>query len=147
MLLRTLTFENFGIYAGVHTFDLTPDDSGQFDRPIVLITGRNGVGKTTFVEGMRLCLHGPLALGSRVGQLEYESYLAGRIHRPLHAKGSDDPTPTGAAVELTFDFVSLGKRQRYRVRRQWARHNRRLVHELQLWENDDQPRYAAGRRP
>ena len=93
MLLRSVTFENFGLYAGVHTFDLTPDNAGQFDRPIVLFSGKNGVGKTTFVNGIRLCLHGPLALGGRVGQQEYEAHLAGLIH---HRAGS-----TGAAPQHT----------------------------------------------
>lgn len=133
MLLRTFTLENFGIYGGVHTFDLTPQSSHQFDRPIVLISGKNGVGKTTFVEGLRLCLHGPLALGSRVAQQEYEEYLQRRIHRPLQQAGHN--APNQAAVELTFDFVGFGKRQSYRVRRAWHLHNRRLVHEAAIWEN------------
>ena len=138
MLLRTATFENFGIYAGVHTFDLTPDTGGQFERPIVLFSGKNGVGKTTFVEGLRLCLHGPLALGSRVGQQEYETYLLGRIHRPVPRNGDAPGYPGGAAVELLFDFTSLGKKLTYRVRRQWTAQNRRLVHELHIWENGEQ---------
>lgn len=133
MLLRTFTLENFGIYGGAQLFDLTPQSSDQFDRPIVLISGKNGVGKTTFVEGLRLCLHGPLALGSRVGQQEYEDHLLRRIHRPLPHQGSS--APTQAAVDLTFDFVGLGKKQSYRVRRAWQIHNRRLVHEVCIWEN------------
>lgn len=135
MLLRNVTFENFGIYGGSHTFDLTPDTTGQFDRPIVLFSGKNGVGKTTFVEGIRLCLHGPLALGSRVGQQAYETHLAAHIHHAAPTHDAAPQSPAQAAVELSFDFTSLGKKVNYRVRRQWSTTNRRIVHEVHIWEN------------
>ena len=137
MLLRTVTFENFGIYGGVHTFDLTPDTAGPFDRPLVVFSGKNGVGKTTFVEGIRLCLHGPMALGSRVGEQEYVAYLAGRIHHGISHNGHAALQPDHAAVELAFDFTSLGKKLTYRVRREWAIPDRRLVHDLHIWENGE----------
>ena len=133
MLLRSVTFENFGIYGGVHTFDLTPDTTGQFARPVVLFRGKNGVGKTTFVEGVRLCLHGPTALASRVGQQEYAIWLERHIHRAAAHSTAAPAAPT--AVELRFDFTAAGKRVNYRVRRQWAVVNGRLQVELWVWEN------------
>ena len=133
MLLRSVTFENFGIYGGVHTFDLTPASTDAFERPVVLFSGKNGVGKTTFVEGIRLCLHGALAVGSRVGQQEYATYLEQRIHRAAPHHAAPHPAPT--AVELSFDFTGAGVRVAYRVRRQWAVNNRRLQHDLTIWEN------------
>lgn len=136
MLLRSVTFENFGLYGGVHTFDLAPDTTGQFDRPVVLFSsGKNGVGKTTFVEGIRLCLHGPLALGSR--------FPASRSTKPTCA-GASTTRPQrrrwhmktrSSAVEVHFDFTSVGKRVTYRVRRTWSLHNGRLLHDLCLWED------------
>jgi len=136
MLLRSVTFENFGIYGGVHTFDLTPATDGQFARPVVLFSGKNGVGKTTFVEGIRLCLHGPLALGSRVGQQEFEVWLEQRIHRAAAHQLADNTSPgQSAAVELSFDFTVTGRRQLYRVRRAWTVRNRRVLHDLALWED------------
>lgn len=135
MLLRSVTFENFGIYGGVHTFDLTPDNTGPFVRPIVLFSGKNGVGKTTFVEGVRLCLHGPLALGSRVSQQEYESWLEQRIHRTSAHHTRHTSAPPETAVELSFDFTAAGRRQCYRVRRAWSVRNRRVQHELLVWED------------
>lgn len=136
MLLRSVTFENFGIYGGVHTFDLTPDSAGPFARPVVLFSGKNGVGKTTFVEGIRLCLHGPVALGSRVSQQEFEVWLEQRIHRAAaHHQSENTGLDQSTAVELSFDFTVTGNRQRYRVRRAWAVHNRRVQHDLSLWED------------
>ena len=62
MLIKKLLLENFGIFGGEFIFDLVPKSSDHFDRPIVLFIGKNGVGKTTFVEAIKLCFHGPLAL-------------------------------------------------------------------------------------
>src|SRR5690606_10841988 len=77
---------------------------------------------------------------SRVGQQEYEEYLIQHVHRPAKATA---PAASFApsAVELAFDFTSVGRRQHYRVRRQWTVHSRRVQHELAIWENGD-PLYA-----
>ncbi len=66
MLIKRVILENFGVYGGRYEFDLTPRSDGHFNRPIVLFSGKNGVGKTSFVEAIRLCLHGSMALGGRV---------------------------------------------------------------------------------
>ena len=78
MIIRSVTFEDFGVYGGRHTLDLAPRTEGTFDRPIVLFHGKNGVGKTSFVEGVRLALHGPLALGRRVSRRVYLDHLRRR---------------------------------------------------------------------
>src|SRR3972149_4707945 len=101
MLIKKLFLKNFGIYGGEFTFDLAPRSSDYFDRPIVLFTGKNGVGKTTFVEAIRLCLHGPLALSSRTGQVEFEQYLIERIHRPERLAEA----LYEASVEVEFDYT------------------------------------------
>ena len=81
MILRGIRLENFGLYAGVTEFDLVPRHRGGAPAPIVLVGGRNGSGKTTLLEAVRLALYGKRALGSRVGQSEYERHLADRISR------------------------------------------------------------------
>ena len=45
------------------------------------LEGDTGVGKTTILDGLRLCLYGRLALGPRVREQDYKSYLRDRIHR------------------------------------------------------------------
>lgn len=119
MILRSLVLENFGLYGGRTAFDLTPTPGPSGPRPVVLVGGRNGAGKTTFLEAVRLALYGQRALGSRIGRAEYEAYLAGRIHRTLgpgpHLPGAVATT----AVELAFDYAEAGVVHRYTVRREW----------------------------
>lgn len=114
MIIRTAILEDFGVYGGRHEFDLAPRAIGPFERPIVLFHGKNGVGKTSFVEAVRLALHGPLALGRRVSRRHYLDHLRQRIHRP-----ADAPRPESAAVSVEFEFVRSGFPHVYSVTRHW----------------------------
>ncbi len=132
MIIHSLTLQNFGIYAGEHTFQLSPEYNGRFQQPIILLRGQNGVGKSTLMKAIRLALHGKLSLGNRTTQKEYESYLVQQLHRRVTGE-----TAVTAAVELTFDHVFLGQRHQYRMRRQWGMPNGRLTAELHLWIDDE----------
>ncbi|MEZ4861662.1 MAG: DNA sulfur modification protein DndD [Caldilineaceae bacterium] len=132
MILQRVTFKNFGIYGGECTFDLQPLALGNFHRPVVLLRGKNGVGKTTFVEAIRFGLHGNLVVGNRVGQQEYDDYLRKRLHRPRH-----DAAPTAAAVDLHFAYVNLGKQLTYRVLRTWQVHENKIDKSITIWENGE----------
>ncbi len=131
MILHSLTLHNFGIYGGEHRFVLTPQSNGRFQQPIILLRGQNGVGKSTFMEAIRLGLHGRLSLGNRTMQKEYEVYLESRLHRRV-----DGTVASVAVVEMEFDHVFLGQRHRYRLLRSWSKQNQRLTSELQLWVDD-----------
>lgn len=52
MIIKRLILHNFGIYAGTNTFEFTGE------KPVVLIGGMNGRGKTTFLSGVLLALYG-----------------------------------------------------------------------------------------
>ncbi|MFR9799875.1 AAA family ATPase, partial [Streptomyces sp. MS06] len=55
MLLRNITLHDFGAYRGEQSLDLTTTPG----RPIVLIGGMNGCGKTTLLDALQLVLYGP----------------------------------------------------------------------------------------
>ena len=52
MIITRLTLKNFGVYAGINTFEFANN------KPVVLIGGMNGRGKTTFLEAVLLALYG-----------------------------------------------------------------------------------------
>ncbi len=143
MILRKVELHNFGIYGGDASFDLTPESGERFQRPIILFRGKNGVGKSTLVEAIRLCLHGKLALGGRTRQRDYEAYLRQRLHR-----NENGETAVSAHITLEFEHVLLGRRHQYRVMRAWGVRGRRLTTELRIWvdgelltESDDEKEY------
>ncbi|NOE18079.1 DNA sulfur modification protein DndD [Ruegeria atlantica] len=125
MILHSLRIFNFGLYGGEHRFDLAPDSEG--GKPVVLVIGHNGAGKTTFLESVRLALYGKRALGARVGQAEYERHLLKRIN--------NFATDRQASLELAFTSQHLGKEDIYTVRRTWAARGASVVESLEFERN------------
>src|SRR4051812_8552586 len=119
MLIRNLSVRDFGLYRGQVTFDLVPRTKYGRTRPIVLFGGKNGAGKSTFLEALRLCLYGRASLGDRVRAADYAAYLADRIHRAPQV----GYTPQSAQVGVEFDHVDVGIQHRYSVVRRWHRHD------------------------
>lgn len=131
MMIHSLTLENFGLYAGRQTIAVSTGGAKGKPRPVVLIGGRNGSGKTSFLEAVRIALYGKLALGDRASQAEYEAHLRSRIHT------GGAPSPTAAGVELDFDFAEDGTVHRYKVVRRWATKGGRIQEDLQVFKNGD----------
>lgn len=128
MILDELILENVGTFAGRHSITLTPPSDA---KPIVLVGGLNGAGKTTILEAIHLALYGSLAQlsGRRTGS--YENYLRGLTHRGTAAGEA-------AAVELRFHAHLSGEERRYRVRRLW-RHTGASVKEILIVTQNDKP--------
>jgi DNA sulfur modification protein DndD len=124
MILRSVTLTDFGLYSGSIEFDLMPRRGENGSRSVILIGGKNGAGKTTFLEAVRLALYGKRALGTRVGQAQYEDYLRGRINVGARTRQ--------AAVAMEFDYAEAGSVHRYRVKREWVERGRAMVETLSL---------------
>lgn len=76
MIIKKLVLQNFGIYAGSNTF------SFEGNKPVVLIGGKNGRGKTTFLEAILLVLYGANSFLFKESQYRtYQQYLRGFINR------------------------------------------------------------------
>ena len=54
MIIKSIELNNFRIYRGVNRVELTPDGN----RNIVIVSGHNGYGKTTFLMSLVWCLYG-----------------------------------------------------------------------------------------
>ena len=69
MKIKKLQLHNFGVYAGDNEFVF------EGSKPIVLIGGMNGRGKTTFLEAVLLALYGSSSFAySERGQKTYSEY-------------------------------------------------------------------------
>ncbi|MBF2066571.1 MAG: DNA sulfur modification protein DndD [Calothrix sp. C42_A2020_038] len=107
-----LVLQNFGPYSGkqVINLDTKVDD---ISRPILLLGGMNGGGKTTFMDALRLALYGHRAYCSTRGNLNYSDFLLQSINNRTKA---DD-----TRVELVFENIENDKPIRYRIVRTWDR--------------------------
>lgn len=54
MIIKEITLNNFRIYNGRNTIDLEPNDNEN----IIIVSGENGFGKTTFLMSLVWCLYG-----------------------------------------------------------------------------------------
>jgi DNA sulfur modification protein DndD len=109
MILDELVLHNVGTFAGRHVITLTPPSER---KPIVLIGGLNGSGKTTILEAIHLVLYGSIAQVSGRRSGSYDSYLRNLINHQA-------PAREGAAVELAFHARREGAEHHYRLRRWW----------------------------
>ncbi len=116
MILHRLTLKNFGLFSGEQTFNLTPRMKYNKRRPVILIGGKNGSGKTTILEAVRLCLYGPRSLGNRVSRKEYHEYLASTIH---HSQATLLQSER-ASIALEFEYAHSGEKNYYHVERRWV---------------------------
>ncbi|WP_173097780.1 DNA sulfur modification protein DndD [Actinomadura verrucosospora] len=107
MLLLNVTLENFGAYKGKQSLDLTTRPG----RPIILIGGLNGCGKTTLLDAIQLALYGARARTSGRGSRTYDDYLRESVNRQA--------SPRHARVVVEFSTTVEGHERRYKVVRSW----------------------------
>lgn len=105
MQLKEISLSNFRIYKGRNTINLLPDK----DKNIIIISGKNGFGKTTFLMSLVWCLYGKqMAMVDELYKTEiahkgsYAKYIAGSMNRLAELQGDSK-----FSVSLTFTGVKM----------------------------------------
>ena len=129
MIIRRLTLADYGPYAGEHSFELETTQN----RPIILVGGRNGGGKTTLFESIPLCLYGHQS--GRSGRKHYEERLRRLIHR--YSDTRMEPSEKRTFVQVTFQISSGGELAEYVVRRSWRASKDGISEELDVKRRED----------
>lgn len=124
MILDELIVHDFGLYAGRQRILLTPPEP---HRPIILIGGLNGHGKTTILDALQLCLYGKFASISNRNDLSYHEYLSRCICRSSLTKE--------ASVEIAFRHTADGKENHYRLYRSWRIRNNTCREHFEVLKN------------
>lgn len=127
MIFEDITLKNYATYKGENIINLLPDSK---DRPVILIGGENGCGKTTLLDAFQLVLFGAAAQCSNRGKLAYETYLERCINR-------DTSLENGASIKLTFHFFSGGEKKHFRIERAWAKSGKKIKEQFWVYQLTD----------
>ena len=121
MIIKRLTLNDFGVYAGQNSFEFTSD------KPIVLVGGMNGRGKTTFLEAILLTLYGSNSIAYKESNYStYGKYLRSYINKSSWSQQ--------ASVELEF-VMSESTGREYVINRKWDSLSRRTAETITVKEN------------
>ncbi|VBB44799.1 DNA sulfur modification protein DndD [uncultured Paludibacter sp.] len=105
MFIKDIELNNFRIYKGRNKISLMPYD----DKNIILISGKNGFGKTTFLMSLVWCLYGKQM--EKVDELydkeikdkgNYTKYISNSLNRKAADEGE-----TEFSVSITFSGVNI----------------------------------------
>lgn len=141
MIFLELVLQNFGGYYGRQVINLRPgvDDvespnSPPILRPIILIGGMNGGGKTTFMDAIRLALYGQRAQCSTRGNLSYSDFLNQCVNK--EAKPEEE-----TVIELLFEHILDNIPVEFRIVRKWRKSDRNEKDSLGILLDDWREQY------
>lgn len=121
MIIKKLTMNNFGVYAGKNVFEFS------HTKPIVLIGGMNGRGKTTFLEAILLALYGSNSAGYKESRYKtYGTYLRSYVNKNHLGQTT--------SVELEF-IMNESTNSEYMIHREWDALSKRTEETITVFEN------------
>lgn len=121
MILKKLTMHNFGVYASTNQFEF------HGGKPVVLIGGMNGRGKTTFLEGVLLGLYGANSFAYTESKFKtYGQYLKSYVNK------SDGTKQTYIELEFSLDGSN---EEVYLIHREWDGNAQRIREKIWVKKN------------
>lgn len=104
MILQSIRLENFGLYHGVHEIQFVHEQG----KPVTLIGGLNGRGKTTLLDSITLGLYGRRALKYLQDErIKYSTYLNNHINKNVLFGDTTSITITLADSEQATDVITV----------------------------------------
>lgn len=123
MIIKELTLHNFGVYASTNRFDF------HGEKPIVLIGGMNGRGKTTFLEAVLLALYGSNSFAYNESKYKtFGQYLKSFVNV------ADGTLVTYIDLEFTMDS---DRKENYRIHREWSGDKKRVVEAIRVHKDGE----------
>jgi DNA sulfur modification protein DndD len=129
MRFKRLEIENFGVFSGDQSFDLSTSSPS---RSLIIFGGKNGTGKSTLLEALKICLYGRGFKGRKLPKNEYNKHLRQRLHRNV-----DGSRAECASVTLEFDYARGGHLDDFLVRRSWKSTEADLSELLEVKQNNE----------
>ena len=129
MIIKKLTLHNFGVYAGTNSFIFYGK------KPVVLIGGLNGRGKTTFLDAVLLALYGSNSFAYI--ESNYKSY-----GQYLRSFVNTNDTSFTTYIELEF-VVNTKEPEVYLIHREWNALTKRTHEKIYVRRNAREDKFLA----
>lgn len=142
MIIERLTIKNLFCYRGEQTFDLRPLPPASGSRNIALIWGRNGHGKTSFLNSLKLLFTGvtedmraSIARSGPGRKLGVTSYIVGRVEDAWPGVLNQGAVRRGEAdFWVEVEWYDPSEHTRINARRAWTL---RGEEGLRIWLGDE----------
>lgn len=123
MKINYIELNNIGPYVGVHKFDLNTNPN----KNIILIGGKNGAGKTTFLKAMKYGLFGCFALGLKTITEQYLNEIKTILNNSI-----DD----NFYIKIKFEYIEDLMPISYVFTRKWNIKNETIIETLKIASDD-----------
>lgn len=127
MKFNRLQLVNLGQFWGRYDFDLQTLNK---EKNVVLFGGKNGSGKTTILEAIRLALYGTFAFGLKNESPAYFEKIDAKLN--TQAKKTNDRF---FQIILNVEIVEDWKRFEYTINRSWTRNKSSIKEGLNVLRN------------
>jgi DNA sulfur modification protein DndD len=137
MKFLNLETHNFGVFRGVHVFDLNSITPNEHHKNITVFTGHNGAGKSTLFQAIQLAVHGKFILGDRPTHQEYNDFILSRLHK--QSNNNSIIISRDGGVRLSLEYIESGIKQHIGIERNWKRSGTTISEKLSLRINNHPP--------
>ncbi|MFI3210928.1 MAG: AAA family ATPase [Peptostreptococcaceae bacterium] len=126
MKINKLTLKNFRSYEKETVFDFSTTD----EKNIILVGGKNGAGKSTIFEAIKLCIYGPSAYKYQ----GFNSSYIGKVKSNINNNSlKNDIVNSYVSVDLEINEGT--EKNIYSIVRKWTFINKKLSENVLIYKN------------
>ena len=126
MKINKLVLKNFRSYEEKTVFDFTTTN----DKNIILVGGKNGAGKSTIFEAIKVCIYGPIAYKYQGFNSSYISKIKSNINNNALKNDSVD-----AFVSIDIELTENTDKNTYTLLREWTYEDKKLNENFSVYKN------------
>lgn len=126
MKINKLVLKNFRSYEEETIFDFSTTK----EKNIILVGGKNGAGKSTIFEAIKLCIYGPMAYKYQGFNSSYISRIKSNINNNSLKNDTVD-----AFVSIDIELSESTEKNTYTLVRQWTFKDKKLDEKFLVYKN------------
>lgn len=127
MILKKVILSNISSYEGYNEFNFSVTE----DKNVILIGGKNGAGKTSLFNAIKLGLYGPLNYNYQNAHSQYLSKIKEVINKKAFTKEE-----VSAYIVIGFEYIEERQKVYYEIKRSWTYVNQKIVESYEVKQDN-----------